>query len=82
MGFISWIILGFLAGALAKFFMSGDQNMGCLTTILLGVAGALVGGFISTFFGFGDVNGFNFKSLLISALGAMLIIYIYGKIRR
>jgi|GEM_PF-5557294 len=50
-------------------------------TILLGIGGALVGGYISTFFGFGSVTGFNFRSLLISTLGAMLIIYIYGKIK-
>lgn len=81
MGILSWAILGLVAGLLAKFFMSGNQNLGFFMTIILGIGGALVGGYISTFFGFGDVTGFNFKSLIISALGAMLIIYIYGKIK-
>jgi Predicted membrane protein len=81
MGLLSWIILGLIVGVLAKFFMSGNQNLGFIMTILLGIGGALVGGYISTFFGFGSVTGFNFRSLLISTLGAMLIIYIYGKIK-
>lgn len=81
MGLLSWAILGLVAGVLAKFFMSGAQNLGIIMTILLGIGGALVGGYISTFFGFGTVTGFNFKSLIISALGAMLIIFIYGKLK-
>ena len=76
MGILSWIILGLIAGWIAKFFMPLGQ-VGVLKTILLGVAGALVGGYISTFFGWGSVTGFNFPSLFISVLGAILLIYIY-----
>ena len=57
MGILSWIILGLIAGWIAKFFMPLGQ-VGVLKTILLGVAGALVGGYISTFFGWGSVTGF------------------------
>lgn len=76
MGLLSWIILGLLAGWIAKFFMPLGK-VGVIKTIILGIAGALVGGYISTFFGLGSVNGFNFYSLLISVLGAILLIYIY-----
>ncbi|MBI0005690.1 MULTISPECIES: GlsB/YeaQ/YmgE family stress response membrane protein [Gilliamella] len=80
MGILSWIILGLIAGWIAKFFMPLGQ-VGVLKTILLGVAGALVGGYISTFFGWGSVTGFNFPSLFISVLGAILLIYIYRLIK-
>ncbi|OCG46520.1 MULTISPECIES: GlsB/YeaQ/YmgE family stress response membrane protein [Gilliamella] len=76
MGIISWIVLGLIAGWIAKFFMPLGR-VGVIKTILLGVAGALVGGYISTFFGWGSVTGFNFPSLFISVLGAILLIYLY-----
>ncbi|PXZ05678.1 GlsB/YeaQ/YmgE family stress response membrane protein [Gilliamella apicola] len=80
MGILSWIILGLIAGWIAKFFMPLGQ-VGVLKTILLGVAGALVGGYISTFFGWGSVTGFNFPSLFISVLGSILLIYLYRLIK-
>ncbi|KFA59691.1 hypothetical protein A9G34_08400 [Gilliamella sp. Choc4-2] len=76
MGILSWIILGLIAGWIAKFFMPLG-SVGVVKTILLGIAGALVGGYISTFLGWGTVTGFNFPSLFISVLGAVLLIYIY-----
>ncbi|KES19477.1 MULTISPECIES: GlsB/YeaQ/YmgE family stress response membrane protein [Gilliamella] len=76
MGILSWAILGLIAGWIAKFFMPLGR-VGVFKTILLGIAGAIVGGYISTFFGWGSVTGFNFPSLFISVLGAILLIYIY-----
>ncbi|MWN31580.1 GlsB/YeaQ/YmgE family stress response membrane protein [Gilliamella sp. Pra-s65] len=76
MGIISWIVLGLIAGWIAKFFMPLGR-IGVIKTILLGIAGALVGGYISTFFDWGSVTGFNFPSLFISVLGAILLIYLY-----
>lgn len=81
MGLISWIILGLLVGILAKWFMPGKDGGGFIMTVILGVVGALVGGYISSFFGLGTVTGFNFKSLIIAILGAMLVLYIYRKIK-
>ncbi len=82
MGIIAWVILGLLAGFFAKWFMPGDYANGFLMTTILGIAGALVGGFIgSTLFGWGTVNSLSIKSLVIAVLGAMLIIYIYRKIK-
>ncbi|MFQ1016527.1 GlsB/YeaQ/YmgE family stress response membrane protein [Gilliamella sp. Occ3-1] len=81
MGIISWVILGLIAGWIAKFFMPLG-SVGVIKTILLGVAGAVVGGYISTFFGWGSVTGFNFPSLLISVLGSIILIYIYRHLKQ
>jgi uncharacterized membrane protein YeaQ/YmgE (transglycosylase-associated protein family) len=81
MGIISWIMLGLIAGWIAKFFMPLG-SVGVIKTILLGIAGALVGGYISTFFGWGSVTGFNFPSLLISVLGAIVVIFIYRHLKQ
>ena len=63
MGILSWIIFGLIAGILAKWIMPGKDGGGFFMTILLGIVGAVVGGWISTLFGFGKVDGFNFGSL-------------------
>lgn len=76
MGIISWIILGLIAGWLAGFIMPTGR-LGVIKTILLGVAGALIGGYISTFLGWGTVTGFNLSSILIAVLGAIVLIAIY-----
>ena len=61
MGILSWIIFGLIAGILAKWIMPGKDGGGFFMTILLGIVGAVVGGWISTLFGFGKVDGFNFR---------------------
>jgi len=82
MGILSWIILGLFAGALAKFIMPGDDPGGCLVTILLGVVGAAVGGWIGTQLGFGTVQGFDFRSLGIAVLGSLVVLLLYRAVRR
>jgi uncharacterized membrane protein YeaQ/YmgE (transglycosylase-associated protein family) len=77
MGVISWIVLGLIVGVLAKLIMPGKDPGGMIVTILIGIAGAFVGGFISSFLGFGSVSGFNFKSLLIAVGGAVLLLAAY-----
>jgi uncharacterized membrane protein YeaQ/YmgE (transglycosylase-associated protein family) len=77
MGILSWIIFGLIAGALAKFIMPGRDPGGIIVTILIGIAGAVVGGFIGSALGFGDVTGFNFGSFIIAVLGAILLLIIY-----
>lgn len=81
MGILSWIILGLIAGWLAKFFMPVG-GIGVIKTILLGIAGAIIGGFITTFFGWGSVSGINFPSILIAVLGAILLIWVYRMIQK
>lgn len=82
MGIISWIVFGLLAGILAKFVMPGEDGGGFIKTTLLGVAGAMVGGFIGTRLGFGDVTGFNVRSFAIAIAGAVLVLWVYRKIRK
>jgi uncharacterized membrane protein YeaQ/YmgE (transglycosylase-associated protein family) len=74
---LTWIILGALAGAVGKLIMPGDDPGGFIITILLGIAGALVGGFIAAALGFGGVTGFNLGSIVIAILGAVLLLLIY-----
>jgi len=81
MGILSWIVFGLIAGALAKLIMPGDDPGGFIITTLLGIVGAVVGGFVSTFFGFGDVSGFDIRSLFIAIAGALILLFIYRRIR-
>ena len=61
--------------------MPGKENVGVIVTIILGIVGAVVGGYISTLFGFGKVDGFNFGSFVVAVIGAILILYIYNKVK-
>ncbi|MCW0218178.1 MAG: GlsB/YeaQ/YmgE family stress response membrane protein [Prosthecobacter sp.] len=77
MGILSWIILGLLAGGIAKFLMPGKDPGGCFLTILLGVVGASVGGWIGTQLGFGSVQQFDMRGLGIAILGSLVLLLIY-----
>jgi uncharacterized membrane protein YeaQ/YmgE (transglycosylase-associated protein family) len=78
MGIISWIIFGLIAGGLAKFIMPGKDPGGCLVTSLIGIAGAMLGGYVGTrFLGFGSVTGFNLRSLGIAVLGSIVLLLLY-----
>lgn len=82
MGIIAWIVFGLIAGVIAKFIMPGRDPGGFIITILIGIAGALIGGFISSALGFGSVSGFNFGSFVIAILGAIVLLLIYRFARR
>jgi uncharacterized membrane protein YeaQ/YmgE (transglycosylase-associated protein family) len=82
MGIIAWVALGLLAGLLAKFIMPGKDPGGILITILLGIGGALVGGFIGTQLGFGDITGFDLRSLAIAVGGAVLLLFLYRLLKQ
>ena len=82
MGILAWIIFGLVAGIIAKLVMPGPDPGGILITILLGIAGALLGGFIGSLLGFGGVSGFDFRSFLLAILGAILLLWIYRSMRR
>lgn len=83
-GIISWIIFGIVVGAIAKLIMPGNQNMGWLMTSILGIVGALLGGFIANnLLGFGDDgNIWDIGTIAISVLGALLVLWIYGMITK
>lgn len=82
MGIISWIILGLLAGALAKWIMPGKDGGGWIITMVLGIAGAFVGGWIGTMIGFGSVTGVNIGSLITAIVGALVLLAIYRAVSR
>lgn len=78
MGLLAWLMFGLIAGAIAKLIMPGKDPGGCLVTSLIGIAGAVIGGYIgTTVFQFGGVTGFNTRSFLIAILGAIVLLSIY-----
>ncbi|HCG7967674.1 TPA: GlsB/YeaQ/YmgE family stress response membrane protein [Vibrio parahaemolyticus] len=82
MGIISWIILGLIAGALAKWLMPGKDGGGWIATILLGIAGAFVGGFLGGIIGFGGATGVNIGSIITATLGAFILLFVYNRFLR
>ena len=82
MGILSWIIMGLIVGALAKLIMPGRDPGGIIVTILIGIAGAFVGGLIGSMLGLGPVEGFNIGSLLLAIGGAVLLLFLYRKIKK
>ena len=81
MGILSWIIFGLIAGILAKWIMPGKDGGGFIVTIILGIVGAVDGGWISTQFRFGRVAGVNFGSFVVAVIGALVVLFIYRKIK-
>ena len=81
MGIVSWIVLGLIVGILAKWIMPGKDPGGVIVTILIGIAGALVGGFLGSYFGFGTVTGFDLRSLGIAIGGALLLLFGYRQLK-
>lgn len=77
MEILAWIIFGLIAGGLAKFIMPGKDPGGCLVTMLIGIAGALIGGFIGRAFGRQAATGFDLVSLLLAVLGAVILLGLY-----
>lgn len=77
MGVISWIVLGLIVGVLAKLIMPGDDPGGMIVTILLGIAGALLGGYIGSLLDIGEVTGFNLVSLLLALGGSIILLILY-----
>ena len=79
MGFLSWIILGLIAGALAKWLMPGNDGGGWIATMVLGIAGAFVGGFLGSFIGLGGADGVNIGSIITATLGAFVLLFVYNR---
>ena len=81
MGLLGWIVFGLIAGAIAKFLIPGDDPGGCIITMAIGVVGALLGGWVASLLGFGGISGFDFRSMIIAILGAILLLVIYRVVR-
>jgi uncharacterized membrane protein YeaQ/YmgE (transglycosylase-associated protein family) len=82
MGIIGWIVLGLLAGLLAKAIMPGVERGGFIVTTLLGIGGALLGGFLATALGFGDPidEFFDLSTWLAAVAGALAILFVWNVI--
>jgi uncharacterized membrane protein YeaQ/YmgE (transglycosylase-associated protein family) len=77
LGIIAWIVVGLIAGALAKLIMPGDDPGGIIVTILLGIVGAFVGGFVVNLLGGAGVSGFNLWSIVVATIGAIILLAVY-----
>jgi uncharacterized membrane protein YeaQ/YmgE (transglycosylase-associated protein family) len=75
---LHWIILGLVAGALAKFLVPGRDPAGCIITVLLGIAGALIGGWVGSALGWGSVSQTRFdpRSIALATLGAVVVLLV------
>ncbi|MFN0146437.1 MAG: GlsB/YeaQ/YmgE family stress response membrane protein [Dehalococcoidia bacterium] len=83
MGLLTWILVGLVAGFIAELILGGGAGIGLrgiVITTLLGIAGAIVGGFVSVALDQGDVTGFNVRSLIIAVLGAIAVIIVFRAI--
>lgn len=81
MGIIAWLILGLLAGWIASLIMKTDHQQGMFTDIILGIIGAMVGGFVFGLFGGEGVTGLNIYSLLVAVTGSIVLIGVGRAIR-
>jgi uncharacterized membrane protein YeaQ/YmgE (transglycosylase-associated protein family) len=82
MSIIGWIVLGGLAGWLASVITGWNDRMGCIANIIVGIVGALVGGWLVSFFGGSGVTGFNLVSFAVAVVGAVVLLLVVGLIRK
>jgi len=82
-GILGWILLGLLAGLIAKAIMPGGEGVGLILTTVLGIAGALLGGFLATALGFGDPidEFFDLSTWVAAVAGALVILFVWNAIR-
>ncbi len=77
MGCFAWVVFGLLAGFLAKLVMPGKDKGGLVMTLILGVCGAMLGGYLGTLAGFGNTSEFSLRSLLLAVAGSLILLMIY-----
>lgn len=83
MGILGWIVLGLAAGAIAKLILPGRQGGGWIITLILGIVGALLGGFLgSVLFGVGLEEFWSIQTWLLAIAGAIIVLLIYGLVTR
>ena len=82
MNWLVWIIFGALAGWIASMIMGKNAQMGAIANIIVGIVGAIIGGFIMNAFGAQGVTGFNLPSILIAIGGAVVLLFLVGMVRR
>lgn len=77
MGWLSWIVLGLVAGLIAKFLVPGHDGGGLIWTIVVGIVGAFIGGYLGTQMGWGEATSLDLRSIGISVLGAIIFLVIW-----
>ena len=82
MGILAWIVMGLIVGVIAKLIMPGKDPGGFIVTILIGIAGAFLGGFIGSALGLGDITGINLGSILLATGGAIILLILYRVIKK
>lgn len=82
MGILAWIIMGALAGWIASIVMGKNKRMGAIANIVVGIVGAFLGGAIMNQLGYEGVTGFDLWSLFVAILGAIVLIFVVGLIRK
>ncbi|MBW7857995.1 MAG: GlsB/YeaQ/YmgE family stress response membrane protein [Leptonema sp. (in: Bacteria)] len=82
MGIFSWIVMGLLAGVVAKLIMPGKDPGGWIVTILIGIIGGFIGGYIGNLLGFGGMTGFSLKSFLLAVGGSLILLFAYRLAKR
>lgn len=82
MGIIIWIVFGALVGWIASMLMNTDAQQGAIMNIVVGIVGAVIGGFIMSLLGQGGVDGFNLYSFVVALLGACALIAIVRALRQ
>ena len=81
MNIIAWIVLGGIAGLIAKALMPGKDPGGCIVTVIIGIVGALLGGFLATALGYGGLSGLDWRSLVIAVIGSFVLLAILRMLR-
>ena len=81
MGIILWLIFGAIAGWIASVIMHNNSNQGTMSDIVLGIIGAVVGGFLMGLVGQSGVDGFNLYSMIVAVIGASVVIYIGRRLK-
>jgi uncharacterized membrane protein YeaQ/YmgE (transglycosylase-associated protein family) len=81
MSWLSWIIVGFIAGVLAK-LVTGRDKPGCLGTVLIGILGGIVGGALFKAAGDEGINGFSIRSMLVAFVGAAILLFFWNLLTR
>ncbi len=83
MSILAWIVVGLIAGFIAKALMPGKEPGGIIVTVLLGIGGAFLGGFLAVALGISDgVNNFDIGTILLAVVGAMLLLFVYRLVTR
>lgn len=77
MSLLVWIVFGGLAGWVASMFAGTNATQGMLGNIVVGILGAILGGWIMSSLGYGDINGFNLYSFIIAVLGSVILLFIW-----